>query len=108
MGGTRNWREIRGERALNEHRVEAFKRLMDAQQRIAEALTPQGVTDAQLEAALAAAEAALPRDEHDDRDFYLPALTLYVGSLGGELGSGSAGRRAVFAEVTVDLDLPDA
>ena len=46
MGGTRNWREIRGERALNERRVAAFRRLMDAQQRIAEALAPHGVTDA--------------------------------------------------------------
>jgi len=108
MGGTRNWREIRGERALNEKRVDAFRRLMDAQQRIAEALTLQGVTDAQLEAALAAAEAALPRDEHDEHDFYLPALTLYAESLGGELERSPAGLRAVFVDVTVPVDPDDS
>lgn len=81
--GTRNWREIRDGRALNEERVEAYRRLMDAQERIAAALSAQGVTDAQIEAALAAAEAADPGDDHTDP--YLPMLEAYVTALGGRL-----------------------
>jgi hypothetical protein len=104
MEGARNWREVSAEWAVNEQRVEAFTQLMESQQRIAVALTPHGVTDAQLERALAAAEAALPRDEHDQRDFYLPALGLYVGALDGVLEPTSRGLRAVFPEVRVDLD----
>jgi hypothetical protein len=80
---------------------------MDAEQRVAEALARRGVTDAELDAALAAAEPALPRDEHDERDFYLAALALFVGSLGGELESGSDGLRAVFVDGTVGVDLSD-
>jgi hypothetical protein len=107
MAGTRNWREVRGERTLNEARVAAFRRLMDSQQRIAEALTPYGVSDAQLEAALAAAEAALPSDEHDEHDFYPAALERYVASLGGKLDPLSSKLQAVFPEVTVAIDGPD-
>jgi len=81
--GTRNWRQVRDERALNEARVEACRRLMDAQERIAEALAAYGVSDAQIEAALAAAEAADPADERVDP--YLPMLEAYVTSLGGRL-----------------------
>jgi hypothetical protein len=74
---------------------------MAAQQLIAEALTPYGVTDAQLDAALCAAESALPTDERDERGFFRPALERYVQALGGRLGS--AGDTAVFPQVTVDL-----
>jgi len=84
---------------LRDRRVERFRRLMAAQERIAEALTPHGVTDAQLQAALAAAEEALPRDPDDDRDFYLPALERYVVTLGGRLEGD-----AIFPDVTVALD----
>jgi hypothetical protein len=92
---------------VNSERVDAFRRLMESQQRIADALTLHGVTDAQLEAALAAAEAALPRDEHDQRDFYLPALGFYVRALDGELEVDSEGSRAVFLDVAVGLDSLD-
>jgi hypothetical protein len=81
--GTRNWREIRDERALNDVRIESYRRLMDAQERIARALATRGVSDAQIEAALAASEAAEPTDEHTDP--YLPMLEAYVTALGGEL-----------------------
>jgi hypothetical protein len=84
---------------LRVRRVERFRRLMAAQERIAEALAPHGVTDAQLQAALAAAEEALPRDPDDDRDFYHPALERYVAVLGGRLEG-----EAIFPDVTVDLD----
>ena len=87
------------QRALSDRRVERFRRLMAAQERIAEALTPHGVTDAQLQAALAVAEEALPRDPEDDRDFYRAALERYVVALGGRLEDD-----AIFPDVTVDLD----
>lgn len=92
-------RENRSERALSERRVETFRRLMAAQERIAEALTPYGLNDAQLEEALAASEAALPVDEHDERDFYAEALERYVAALGGRLEL-----QAEFLEVTVPLE----
>jgi hypothetical protein len=76
---------------------------MAAQERIAAALAPYGVTDARLEAALAAAEEALPHDEGDGRDFYLPALGLYVAALGGRLERNLA----VFRDVTVTIDRSD-
>jgi hypothetical protein len=104
MAGARNWREVSAEWTVNERRVETFRQLMESQQRIADALTPFGVTDAQLEAALAAAEPALPRDEHDERDFYVPALRSYVGTLDGEVELSARRLRAVFADVTVELD----
>lgn len=100
MAGTGDQGEDASQRAMSGERVERFRRLMAAQERIAEALMPYGITDAELEAALAAAEDALPRDQHDDRDFYLPALELYVGALGGWLDQGAA----VFPDVTVEIE----
>lgn len=114
MAGTRNWREIRGERALSEERVRAFSRLMAAQEQIAAALTPTGVSSERLDAALAAAEEALPRGERDLRDFYRPALELYVRALGGRLeqrrstgGEERLDLAAIFPEVTVRIDDTD-
>jgi len=104
MAGTSNWREVRGEWTVNEARVERFRSLMDAQQRIAAALAPHGVTDAQIDAALAHAEAALPTEDRDQRDFRLSALELYVTSLGGRIELDPQGARAVFAAVTVVID----
>ncbi len=100
MAGTPSRNEDSGERALRERRVDRFRRLMAAQETIAEALTPYGVSDAQLQAALAAAEAALPRDHHDHGDFYRPALELYVTALGGRLES----EVAIFPRVTVAIE----
>lgn len=99
MAGTGDWREDRSTGALSAKRVEAFRRLMAAQERIAESLTPYGLTDAQLAEALAASEAVLPVDEDDERDFYLVALQRYVAALGGQLGL-----QAEFREVTVALE----
>ena len=109
MAGTRSWREIRGERPLNEARVREFSRLMAAQEQIATALVSCGLSGQLLDAALVAAEEELPRDEHDPRDFYLPALARYVAALGGRLepgdtGPGSAPLRAVFPEIEVTIE----
>ena len=83
-------------------RVESFRRLMDAEERIAAALTSQGVSDAQLQAALDAAEEALPREQHDHRDFFVAALERYVAALGGRLEPAGS---AVFSDVTVAIDM---
>jgi hypothetical protein len=101
VSGTRNWREVRGERTLSEARVEAYRRLMDAQERIARVLADRGVSDAQIEAALAAAEAADPGDGQGS-DPYLPMLERYVAALGGRLEL-----QAVFPEATVTVDGSD-
>lgn len=103
MAGTSDRGADERARALSVRRVDRFRRLMAAQERIAAALTPYGVSDAQLDAALAAAEAALPRDERDDGDFYLAAIGLYVTELGGRLES----ELAIFPQVTVDIG-PDS
>lgn len=87
---------------MSQRRADRFRRLMAAEERIAEALTPHGVSDLQLREALDAAEAALPVDEADERDFYRPALALYVAALGGRLETGSS--QAVFPQTTVRLD----
>ena len=47
MAGTSDSSEDERARTLSAIRVERFRRLMAAQERIAEALTPYGVTDAQ-------------------------------------------------------------
>lgn len=89
-----------GEGSLSAWRVESFRRLMAAEERIAQALASRGVSDAQLQAALDAAEEQLPRDEHDRRDFFAAALESYVTALGGRLDRGAA----IFADVTVAID----
>jgi hypothetical protein len=74
---------------------------MEAQESIAEVLTGYGVSDAQIEAALTAADAADPEDEQADP--YLPMLERYVAALGGQLEPRSAELRAVFPDVTVRI-----
>jgi hypothetical protein len=101
--GTRNWREVRGERALNEPRVDAYRRLMDAQERIAAVLAGYGVSDAQIEAALAAADVADPADERADA--YLSMLERYVASLGGQLDLQAAEPVAVFQDLAASIKL---
>lgn len=107
MAGTRNWREVRTERPLNEARVEAHRRLMEAEEAIAAALVKRGVSDAQIEAAIAAADAgAADAGAADtgastggqDADPYLAPLTRYVTALGGRLEL-----RAVFPNVEVNV-----
>jgi hypothetical protein len=100
VSGTRNWREVRGERTLNEARVEAYRRLMDAQERIARVLAARGVSDAEIEAALAASEAA--DEDGQGSDPYLSMLGRYVAALGGRLEL-----QAIFPEATVTVDGPD-
>lgn len=102
MADGKSWHEVRGQRALNEVRVETYGRLMDAQSDIAELLLRLGLaTEAQLDRAVAASQAD-DAGSADEDSVYLSALRRYVTALGGQLEI-----TAVFpdASVTVRRDL---
>ena len=101
MADGKSWNEVRGQRALNEVRVETYGRLMDAQSDIAELLARLGLaTEAQLDQAVAASQVEDPGSAGED-GVYLSALRRYVTALGGHLEI-----TAVFpdASVTVSRD----
>lgn len=103
MADSRQQGDGDAERSLSDGRVAVFARLMEAQEKIAQALTGSGVAQERFVEALAAVQAgAGPADEYD---IYLAELGRYVAALGGRLEV-----RAVFGEkiVTVlDGDAPD-
>jgi hypothetical protein len=81
----KSWDEVRGQRALNEVRVETYGRLMDAQSDIAELLLRLGLaTEAQLDQAVAASQAD-DSGSADEDGVYMSALRRYVSALGGHL-----------------------
>lgn len=85
MAKSKSWREIRGELALNETRVDAYRRLMDAQLEIAEFLLECGlVSEEQLDEAMAASQVVTAGDDQQ-HDLYLDSLTRFVAALGGRL-----------------------
>ncbi len=105
MAGGKSWNEVRGQRALNEVRIETYRRLMDAQTEIAEALL-QGdlVSEEKIDEALSASQADEPGSPATEDGIYLSGLARYVSVLGGHLEL-----RAVFPDVTVTVrpnDLP--
>jgi len=69
---------------LNEARSEIYKRLMEAQERIARALYRQGVSNEAVRDALDASDESLSDAERRE-DLFLSALAHYVGALGGRL-----------------------
>jgi len=82
--GSKSWREVRSQLALNEARADTYRRLMDAQLRIAESLLRRGVvTEEQVDAAISASQAEASGPEEDQ--IYLSALARYVAALGGHL-----------------------
>lgn len=91
MAEPENWRAIRGERALNEARVETYARLMAAQARIAELAERCGIGERQIDAALAAARPTEQQAEahgsqvDPERALYLALLERFVAALGGHL-----------------------
>ena len=93
----RPWEEVRRQRAVNQKRVATYERLMDAGDRIAEALYRAGVSDETIMAALAASEPEGASFEHE-LDLYLVTLARYVAALGGQLEL-----RAVFPDQVVVL-----
>lgn len=82
---------------VNAMRVELYRRLMEAQERIAQALYRRSVSDEEVQAALDAVDERLSEDERRE-DLYLSALTRYVEALGGQLEV-----RAVFGDETIVL-----
>ncbi len=97
MGASKSWREIRGQRALNEARVETYKRVIEAQSQIGDLLLSRGVTNEQIDLALAAAHPDVPA-EGPEEEVYLSSLSRFVAALGGHLEV-----HAVFPEESVTI-----
>ena len=95
--GTRSWREIRAERALNEQEMQAYGRLMVAQALVAAYAAKIGIEDGRIAEALSASE---PEGAGTERrlDPSLEALSRFVAALGGRLEL-----RAVFDDGAVVL-----
>lgn len=94
---TRGWKDVVAAEPVNEARAEVYARLMDAQERIAQALYQRGVEHATVLAALDTADETLSESERRE-DLYLAGLAHYVGALGGQLEV-----RALFADHAIVL-----
>lgn len=97
MARTKPWRTVRGQRPLNEGRVAAYKRLMDAELRLSELRAKRGLSQSAIADALAVSQPNVSRIEQED-DVYLSTLARYVAALGGHIEV-----RAVFPDETVTL-----
>jgi transcriptional regulator with XRE-family HTH domain len=97
MPGTKPWRTVRGQRPLNEERVAAYKRLMDAEIRLSELRGRRGLSQSAVADALSVSQPNVSRIEQED-DVYLSTLARYVEALGGHLEV-----RAVFPDETITL-----
>ena len=95
MGKRHGAKDTDPTRSLNQDRVELYKRLFTAEQRIGETRYAHGATDAEVLAAIDDAEEGLApfAAEHD---LYISALHRFVTALGGRLEL-----HAVFDEETV-------
>lgn len=80
---------------MNDSRAQIYRRLMDAEERIAHMLYGRGVTHDAVLAALDAVDEQLSEDERRE-DLYLCALGHYVKALGGRIEV-----RAVFGDEEV-------
>lgn len=69
---------------VNEMRVELYERLMEDQERIAQALYTRGVAHNDVLAAFDTADERLSEDQRSE-DPYLAALAIYAESLGGRI-----------------------
>lgn len=97
MANPKTWRTVRGQRSLNEHRVRAYKQLMEAELRLSELRTRRGVSQASMASALDVSQPNISRIERED-DVYLSTVARYVAALGGHLEI-----QAVFANETITL-----
>jgi transcriptional regulator with XRE-family HTH domain len=97
MPRTKPWRTVRGQRPLNEERVAAYKRLMDAEIRLSELRGRRGLSQSAVADALSVSQPNVSRIEQED-DVYLSTLARYVEALGGHLEV-----RAVFPDETITL-----
>lgn len=94
---TKNWREVRAGRPLDERNVAAYKRLMEAEIRLGELRQRRGISQAKIADALAVSQPNVSRIEQED-DVYLSTLARYVAALGGHLEV-----QAVFPDETITV-----
>jgi hypothetical protein len=81
---TRSRKDVLSDEPVNEARAAVYERLMDAQERIAQARQKRGVDHAVIRAALDQADEELSEDDRRE-DLYLASLAHYVRALGGQL-----------------------
>jgi transcriptional regulator with XRE-family HTH domain len=93
----RSWKDIRRQISVNEDRVEAYRRLLDAEMRLNDLRRRRGLSQAQVARALEVSQPNISRIEQED-DVYLSTLARYVAALGGRLEVN-----AVFDDETVPL-----
>lgn len=91
------WEDIRRADPVNERRVAAYQRLLEAGERISQARNRRGVSWATIEEALAASELG-DSEVSVEPDLYLTTLTRFVAALGGHVEV-----RAVFREETITV-----
>lgn len=96
-GPTERGEDVSSDQPVNEMRVSIYKRLREAEERIAHARYRAGVDDAVVQAALDAIDERMSDAERRE-DLYLAALKHYVGALGGRIEV-----RAVFGEEAITL-----
>ena len=94
---TKDWRTVRGQRPLNEERVATYKRLMDAELRLAEIRRRRGVSQTTIARTLEVSQPNVSRIEQED-DVYLSTLARYIAALGGHLEV-----QAVFPDETITV-----
>jgi hypothetical protein len=94
---TRSWTNILAGEPVNEMRAQLYERLMEAQERIAQARYERGVGHDVVLAALDTAEEKLSEAERRE-NLYLAALAHYVEALSGRLEV-----RAVFGDEAIVL-----
>jgi hypothetical protein len=92
---TRRRKDILAGEPVNQMRAQLYRRLMEAQERIADALYAHGVDDDVVATALDTADEKLSDAERRD-DLYVSSLAHYVEALGGRLEV-----YAVFGDETV-------
>ena len=80
----KSWHTVRGQRPLNEQRVATYKRLMEAEVRLADLRRRRGVSQATMAESLAVSQPNISRIERED-DVYLSTLARYVQALGGRI-----------------------
>jgi hypothetical protein len=81
---TRSWKDVLSDEPVNATRAALYERLMEAQDRIAQALHRRGIDPEAVQAALDTADEMLTEAERRE-DLYVSALAHFVRALGGRL-----------------------
>jgi hypothetical protein len=85
---THSREEVDRDEPVNAARAEIYRRLMDAQDRIAHVLYRRGVKHGDVLAALDAVDVRISDDQRRE-DLYLSALEHYAAALGGRIEVGA-------------------